>query len=155
MNQTLEASLRRPRVTVAALVCRDNRFLFVEERDVQGNQVINQPAGHLECGESVLEGVVRETLEETAWHVKPLAVVGVYLWAPPDSSSSYLRVAVEAEALRFEPDRPLDEGIEQAVWMTLDELKTRQAQHRSPLVLRCVEDFLAKERFPLSLLKSL
>ena len=154
MNQNLQASLDRPRITVAALVCQDDRFLFVEERDVQGTQVINQPAGHLEFGETVLEGVVREALEETGWHVEPISVVGIYLWGPPDQSISYLRVAVEAKAVRFDAERPLDEGIDQAVWMTLDELKARQALHRSPLVLQCVEDFLSGERFPLALLKS-
>ena len=154
MNQILNASLVRPRVTVAAIVSQDDRFLFVEERDTQGKLVINQPAGHLESGESILEGVIREALEETGWHVEPISVVGIYLWAPPDKSISYLRIAIEAKPIRWDAERPLDEGIDQAVWMTLDELKKRQLMHRSPLVVQCVEDYLSGVRFPLTLLKS-
>jgi 8-oxo-dGTP pyrophosphatase MutT (NUDIX family) len=145
----------RPRVTVAAIVERDGRFLFVEERDFRGDLVINQPAGHVEAGESLLEAVVREAFEETGWHIRPEALVGLYQWSRPDGATSYLRVAIAGRPESHDPAAVLDEGIERAIWLSPDELAERRELHRSPLVMRCVEDYLAGERHPLSLLKSL
>lgn len=145
----------RPRVTVAALVERDGRFLLVEERDMQGRLVINQPAGHVEAGESLLDAVIRETFEETGWSIAPAALVGAYLWGRADRSIGYLRIAIAGQALQHHPDSPLDDGIERAVWLSRSELLERQAEHRSELVLRCVDDYLSGERYPLSVLKSL
>jgi 8-oxo-dGTP pyrophosphatase MutT (NUDIX family) len=145
----------RPRVTVAALVERDGRFLFVEERDIQGDLVINQPAGHVESGETILEAVVRETYEETGWRVRPEALVGFYLWSRPDGAASYLRIAIAGCPERHDPGASLDEGIVRALWLSPDELAERRNMHRSPMVVRCVEDYLAGERYPLSVLKSL
>jgi|APCry1669191860_1035381.scaffolds.fasta_scaffold00083_6 8-oxo-dGTP pyrophosphatase MutT (NUDIX family) len=145
----------RPRVTVAAIVERDGRFLFVEERDNQGQLVINQPAGHLEVGESLIEAVIREAVEETAWHVEPTSLVGVYVWGKADRSVTYLRVAVAADAILEAQGQALDEGIERVLWLTRAELLARQAQHRSPLVLQCVDDYLAGARHSLDILKAL
>jgi 8-oxo-dGTP pyrophosphatase MutT (NUDIX family) len=145
----------RPRVTVAALVERDGRFLLVEERDPQGRLVINQPAGHVEAGESLLDAVIRETFEETGWSIAPAALVGTYIWGRADHSISYLRIAIAGDAVQHHPDSPLDDGIERAVWLSRSELLERQAEHRSALVLRCVDDYLSGERYPLSVLKSL
>ena len=144
----------RPRVTVAAIVQRDERFLFVEERDTQGRLVINQPAGHLEVGESLIEAVIREAVEETAWYVKPQSLVGVYVWGKSDRSVTYLRVAVAAEAIHEVQGQALDEGIERVLWLTRDELMARESQHRSPLVIRCVDDYLKGARHSLDVLKA-
>ncbi len=144
----------KPDVTVAAVAERDGRFLFVEER-VRGRVVINQPAGHLEDGESFLEAVVRETLEETGWDFEPRAVVGVYLWRPGDTNRSFLRVAFAGELSSHDPARPLDRGILRTRWMTRDELAAAQLRLRSPLVMRCVEDYLAGARYPCGLINHL
>lgn len=139
-------------MTVAAIVEDQGRFLMVEERDEQGRRVINQPAGHVEPGETIIEALVREALEETAWNVRPLAISGIYLWCKPDLSASFLRVAVVAEAISEEEDAVLDEGIERALWMSRESVIGELSSHRSPLVLRCLEDYLAGQRFPLDLI---
>ena len=144
----------RPRVTVAAIIERDGQFLFVEERDNQGNLVINQPAGHLEVGESLIEAVIREAFEETAWRVEPRSLVGIYVWGKADRSVTYLRVAVAAAAIEEAQGHALDEGIERALWLTRDELLERQPQHRSPLVLQCVDDYLSGACHSLDILKA-
>lgn len=154
MNMPSSAIPDRPRVTVAAIVERDGYFLFVEERDTLGQLVINQPAGHLEVGESLIEAVIREAVEETAWQVEPRSLVGVYVWGKVDRSVTYLRVAVAADPIQEAQDQALDEGIERVLWLTRDELVARQAQHRSPLVLQCVDDYLAGARHSLDVLKA-
>lgn len=141
----------KPDVTVAAVTERDGRFLLVEERS-GGRVVINQPAGHLEDGETFLEAIVRETLEETAWHFVPQAVVGVYFWRPAHASRSYLRVAFTGRLERHEPDRPLDRGILRTRWLSREELASPRLRLRSPLVAQCVDDYLAGTRHPLSLI---
>lgn len=141
----------RPNVTVAAVAERDGRFLLVEEA-ADGRLVLNQPAGHLDEGESLIAAVVRETLEETAWHFQPESLIGVYRWPHPSRRVTYLRFAFAGQALRHEPDRPLDEGIVQTVWLTVEDLRAAGDRHRSPLVQRCVDDFLAGRRFPLDVL---
>ena len=154
MHRQAEAMPIRPRVTVAAVIEREGRFLVVEERAAAGELVINQPAGHLELGEDLLEAVSREVLEETAWRFAPEHLVGVYLWTHPDGVTSYLRVCFCGQATVREPDRALDEGIERAVWLSRDELAARAPSLRSPLVLGVIDDYLAGQRYPLSLLKS-
>lgn len=144
----------KPNVTVAAVVERQGQFLFVEE-EADGALVLNQPAGHLDEGESLLEAVVRETLEETAWHIAPEALLGVYRWPHPSKPITYLRFAFTARALRAEPNGALDKGIVRALWLTPEEIRREQRRHRSPQVERCIEDYLAGQRYPLSLIKDL
>lgn len=141
----------QPDVTVATVVVRDGRLLVVEEQ-VRGERVINQPAGHLEPDETLLEAARRETLEETGWDVTLTAFIGAYQWKAPADGRHFLRMAFAAEPLLHHPDRPLDEGILQALWLTPAELAAESARHRSPLVWQVVEDFLAGRRFPLQAL---
>ncbi len=144
----------RPDLTVAAVVRRDERFLIVEER-IKGSLVLNQPAGHVEDGESIIEAAVRETLEETAWHLRPQHLLGLYLWRNPSNGTSILRIAVTGEVTRHEPTRTLDRGIVAAHWMTRAELIDRPTRLRSPLVLRCIDDFVGGQRHDLGALNYL
>lgn len=144
----------RPSVTVAAIIERDRRFLLVEENTPQGLR-INQPAGHLEFGESLQQAVIRETLEETAHDFRPTALLGLYLLptgARP-ADTTYLRVAIVGELGAEHPHRVLDVGIIRTLWLTRDEIAERVDTLRSPLVLRCVDDYLAGQRASLDLLQ--
>ena len=141
----------QPDVTVATVVVRDGRLLVVEET-VGGARVLNQPAGHLEPDESLLDAALRETLEETGWDVELTAFIGAYQWKSPADGRHFLRMAFAAEPLQHHADRSLDDGIVQALWLTPAELLAESARHRSPLVWRAVEDFLAGRRFPLQAL---
>jgi ADP-ribose pyrophosphatase YjhB (NUDIX family) len=141
----------QPDVTVATVVVRDGRFLMVEET-VQSRLVLNQPAGHLEPDESVLEAAMRETLEETAWKVEIQSFIGAYQWKAPETGRHYLRFAFAAAPIEYFAEQKLDDGIVQALWMTPAELQDQAARHRSPLVWKVAEDFLAGQRHPLSLL---
>jgi len=138
----------KPNVTVAAVVERDGRFLLVEE-DTRGGRLFNQPAGHLEPGESLTEAVARETLEETAHTFKPTALLGVYQYHHRGDDVTYIRFAFTGEILSHDAGRALDQGIVRAAWLTPEEIRLGASRHRSPLVLRCVDDFLAGRRFPL------
>ena len=144
-----EQDLPRPTVTVATIVERDGRFLVVEEETRTGMR-LNQPAGHLEVGESLPAAAIRETLEETGWHVVPTALVGVYRWQTPDSQSTFVRFTFAADARRHDPARPLDDGIARAMWLTYEDLAAQKPRHRSPLVLRCVDDYRAGRRWPVA-----
>ena len=137
-----------PEVTVAAVVIRAGRFLLVEER-IAGRLVLNQPAGHLEDRETLVEAVVRETREETAWRFHPEALVGTYLWRNPVNGRSFLRFAFCGEVDDHDPRQALDKGIVRALWLTAAELEVQPARLRSPLVMRCIEDFLQGRRQPL------
>jgi 8-oxo-dGTP pyrophosphatase MutT (NUDIX family) len=137
-----------PEVTVAAIVEQDGRFLMVEER-IAGKLVLNQPAGHLEDRESLIEAVIRETREETAWRFQPEALVGVYLWRSPVTERSFLRFAFCGTVDDHQAKLPLDIGIVRAVWMTHEQLLAQPERLRSPLVIRCLDDFLAGKRQPL------
>jgi len=141
----------KPNVTVAAVIERDGKFLLVEEETAQGVR-FNQPAGHLEADESILIAVAREVLEESAYHFVPQHLLGIYRWHSTESDTTYLRFAFTGAITGHEADRPLDTGILQAVWLTPDEIRVTQARHRSPLILRCVEDYLENKRYPLDLL---
>jgi 8-oxo-dGTP pyrophosphatase MutT (NUDIX family) len=137
-----------PEVTVAAIVEIDGRFLMVEER-IAGRAVLNQPAGHLEDGESLLEAVVRETREETAWRFRPEALVGTYLWRNPDDGRSFLRFAFCGTVDDHLVQQPLDKGIVRTLWITHKQLLAQSSRLRSPLVLSCLQDFLLGKRQPL------
>ncbi len=142
-----------PHVTVATVVVQDGRVLLVEE-SIEGRAVLNQPAGHLEPGESLADAAVRETLEESGWTVRLTAFIGTYQWTAPDGTP-FLRFAYAAEPVAHDPDRPLDTGILRAVWLDPAELRADPARLRSPLVWEVVSDFLAGQRHPLSLVKEI
>ncbi len=149
-----ELAYQRPAVTVAAVVERDDAFLLVRERTDRGLR-LNQPAGHLECGETLADGAVRETLEETAWRVEPFAVVGVYRWEAPDNGETFVRFAFAARPVAHQPGRALDAEIVDTVWLRYDEIVARRDEHRSPLVLRCIDDYRAGRRWPVDLISEL
>jgi len=140
-----------PHVTVATVVVRDGRLLLVEEA-IDGRQVLNQPAGHLEPDETLAEAACRETLEETGWTVRLSAFIGTYQWTAPDGTP-FLRFAYAAEPLSHDPARPLDDGILRALWLTPAELKADPTRLRSPLVWEVVADYLAGQRHPLSIVR--
>jgi 8-oxo-dGTP pyrophosphatase MutT (NUDIX family) len=144
-----------PSVTVAAVIERDGRFLLVEEDTSEGLR-LNNPAGHLDPGESPADGCARETLEETAHAFRPTALVGVYLsrfQRPANGEDiTYLRLAFCGELGAHDPQRRLDHGIVRTLWLTPDEIRASAARHRSPLLLRCMEDYLAGARHPLSVI---
>lgn len=138
-------------VTVATVVEDAGRFLLVEE-EKQGRLVLNQPAGHLEPGESLIEAARRETLEETAWQVEIQGVIGIGLYVAPGNGVTYYRTAFHARPLAHEPERALDADITRAVWLTLDEIRAEQVRLRSPLVLDAIEKYLDGQRYPLSMI---
>lgn len=143
-------------MTVAAIVERDGRFLVIEEETSEGLR-INQPAGHLEAGETLIEAVRRETLEETAHEFEPEALVGAYLthFERPGKSTTYLRFTFCGTQSRLVPDRSLDSGIVRAFWLTADEIRACADRHRTPVVLECIEHYLAGRRVPLDFIHTL
>ena len=150
----------KPSVTVAAVIAKSfdgvEKFLLVEEETRDGLR-LNNPAGHLDPGESPAQGCARETLEETAFHFKPTALVGVYMSrferVQPDGvlDITYLRFAYCGELGAHVEGRPLDEGIVRTVWLTADEIRASVGRHRSPLLIRCMDDYLAGRRYPLEM----
>lgn len=144
----------KPRVTVAAISERNGQFLMVEEQ-VRGETLFNQPAGHLEDAESLVDAVIRECLEETAWHFQPAALIGLYRWRSPDSGDTYLRATFCGECLHQDTGRALDPDITAAHWLSADEIRSRRARLRSPLVMQSLDDYLRGKRFPLELLVEL
>lgn len=140
----------KPSATVAAVIERDGRFLFVEEVS-DGRRVLNQPAGHLDPGESLVEACAREVLEETAHHFVPAALVGIYRWHYAAKDVTFLRFCFAGRLEGEERGRRLDKEIVALHWLTPQELQARQAEHRSPLVAQCVQDYLAGRRYPLEL----
>ncbi|MEI7456926.1 MAG: NUDIX hydrolase [Nitrosomonadales bacterium] len=139
----------KPNVTVAAVIERDGKFLLVEEETSQGLR-FNQPAGHWEPGETLINATIREALEESAYNFVPAHLTGIYSWRAPESNTTYLRFAFAGTVTAHHPERKLDDGIVRAVWLTIDEI--RGVQTRSPLVLRCCEDYLAGKSYPLEIL---
>lgn len=142
-----------PHVTVATIVENQGRFLFVEEL-CAGQQALNQPAGHLEANESLIQAAVRETLEETGWEVEVTAVTGIYLYTAPSNGVTYQRVCFAARPLRHLPDSPLDQGIIGPLWLSREELESQRQRWRSELVGQCLDDYLGGERFALSLIRT-
>ena len=137
-----------PRLTVATIIERDGRFLLVEEYADGDDLVYNQPAGHLDEHETLAAAAIRETLEETAWEVEVYAIVGVYYWTHP-KGETYVRTCFAGTALHHHPDQPLDHGIQRAVWLTREEIALLGPRLRSPMVLRCIDDYLTGKRYPL------
>ena len=143
-----------PEVTVAAIVERDGRFLMVEEL-ISGRLVLNQPAGHLEDGESLVAAAIRETREETAWRFHPEALVGVYLWRNPDNGRGFLRFAFCGRVDQHDAAQPLDKGIQRALWLSRNQLLAQAGRLRSPLVMRCLDDYTLGRRQPLDTVATL
>lgn len=149
----------RPNATVAAVVQRDGKFLLVEEHTANGLR-LNNPAGHLDPGESLVQACARETCEETAYRFRPTALVGVYLTRVvketpvlgKPAATTYLRFAFCGELGDFLPGQRLDRGIVRTLWMDINELRASVAVHRTPALLRCAEDYLAGARYPLEML---
>lgn len=152
----------KPSTTVAAIIERKGRFLVVEELTPEGLR-LNNPAGHLDPGESLLQACVRETLEETAFAFTPEALVGIYLarvqmpdgpGRPGGADISYMRFAFCGHLGALDTARKLDTGIVRTLWLTLDEVRASTALHRSPLVLQCIEDYAAGRRYPMDVLQT-
>ena len=148
------SALWRPHATVACVVARGERYLMVEE-EVGGRLVYNQPAGHLDDGESLLQAAVRETLEETGWSIELEHFLGVHQWCSSEHGEGVLRFSVAARALAHDAQRPLDKGIRRALWMTRAEIAALGNRLRSPMVLLSIDAWLAGRRFPLDTLSSL
>lgn len=143
--------LNAPHITVATLVEKDGRFLLVEERS-NGLVVFNQPAGHVEEGETLVEAALRETLEESGWQVQLSGFLGSYVLPVPERAMTYYRFCFIAEA-REQVTQKLDSDIIAAHWLTHEEILARTSQLRSPLVLQCIEDYRAGKRYPLDIIK--
>jgi len=141
----------KPNVTVAAVVERDGRFLLVEEETDRG-RLFNQPAGHLDPGESLIRAVERETLEETAYTFNSTGLLGIYQYHSGADNVTYIRFAFTGEITGHDTGRALDTGIVRATWLAPDELRREAGRHRSPLVMRCIDDYLAGRRYPLAVL---
>jgi 8-oxo-dGTP pyrophosphatase MutT (NUDIX family) len=140
-----------PHVTVATIVERDGRFLLVYE-EADGERVYNQPAGHLDPNETLIEAAVRETLEETGWTVKLTALLGISLYEAPSNGITDLRTSFIADAVSFDSEYELDTGIIEAVWLSYEEIVARRDQLRSPMTLQVIEEYRTGKHFPLSVL---
>lgn len=142
----------KPNATVAAIAEKNGRFLLVEE-NINDNMVFNQPAGHLEQGETIIEAVKREVLEETAWEFEPEYLIGVYLYPNPnDTEITYLRFCFYGHCTNEHEGQALDEGIVRAVWLTPEEIEKERERLRSPLVELCINDYLNGNRYPLDII---
>jgi 8-oxo-dGTP pyrophosphatase MutT (NUDIX family) len=149
----------KPNATVAAIIEREGKFLLVEEHTPDGLR-LNNPAGHLDLGESLVQACAREALEETMYRFTPTQLLGVYLSRfhrearsdHPAEDVTYLRFAFCGNLGALQTGRQLDTGIERTLWLTPEEIRANADRHRSPAVLRCVEDYLAGRRYPLALI---
>ena len=141
----------KPNVTVAAVINKNDKYLLVEEQTKSG-VLFNQPAGHLEPNESIIQGAIRETLEETGYIFTPQWLLGIYRWHSPANDITYLRFAFLGTAICHDHNQKLDEGIVRAEWFNTNEIYALVHRHRSPLVIKCIEDHLAGKRYPLELL---
>ncbi len=144
----------KPNVTVAAIIKHDDRYLLVEEQSADGTLVFNQPAGHLESGESLITAVKREVLEETAWQFEPTSLVGVYLNPDRRSGLTYLRFCFYGLVSNHDALRKLDNGIVRAVWFSLEQMQQKADKMRSPLVMKCLYDYLSGKSYPLEILNN-
>jgi 8-oxo-dGTP pyrophosphatase MutT (NUDIX family) len=144
----------RPHVTVACVVSDGDRYLMVEE-EVNGRLAYNQPAGHLDDHESLQHAAVRETLEETGWTVELTHLVGVHQWRSSEHGDVVVRFSFAARPLHHNPNQPLDTGIRRALWLTRRDIADLEQQLRSPMVLMSIDDWLAGQRLPLSIVANL
>lgn len=140
-----------PHATVSTIVEDKGKFLLVEEES-SGKIVFNQPAGHIEQGETFIEAAYRETLEETGWHVEPKYLTGFYVYTSKNNSITYHRACFYADKVRHEPNLTLDQGIIRAVWLNRDEIVALSDKLRSPMVLKCIDDYIAGKKYPLELI---
>lgn len=147
-NRTSKREVWRPHVTVACVVARGDCYLMVEER-VGGALAYNQPAGHLDDGESLIAAAIRETVEETAWTVELKHLIGVHQWRSTEHGDAVVRFSFAAQAISHDPERTLDSGIQRALWLTREEIAALGPRLRSPLVLRSIDAWLAGQRLPL------
>tara|TARA_Y100001936_G_scaffold249272_1_gene299180 strand:+ start:960 stop:1406 length:447 start_codon:yes stop_codon:yes gene_type:complete len=141
----------KPNVTVAAVINKNNKYLLVEEKAIN-ETLYNQPAGHLEPNESIIQAVIRETLEETRYTFTPEWLLGIYKWHSSANDTTYLRFAFLGDAICHNDNLPLDEDIERAVWLDKNEIYNLEHRHRSPLVIKCIKDHLAGKRYSLKIL---
>jgi len=141
----------KPHATVAAIIERDSRFLMVEE-SIQGQLVFNQPAGHLDPNESLVEASVRETKEETGWDFEPKYISGIYRWDQTSTGRCFLRISFVGTCDNHDPEQVLDDGIVRALWLSREELAAQPDKLRSPMVLTCIDDYLAGNKYPLKLI---
>lgn len=140
----------RPELTVAAVAERHDRLLMIEEL-VQGRAVLNQPAGHVEPGETLTQAVARESLEEAGWVFVPKFITGIYLWTDADAGRSFLRVVFTGQLASHLPDRKLDAGILRTLWLSRDDVAAHPERLRNPMVLRSIDDYLQGHRLPVDL----
>lgn len=141
----------KPNVTVAAVIEQGGKYLLVEETPNGAEVRLNQPAGHLEPGESIIHACSREVLEETGYMFLPEALTGIYHWHSTNNDTTYLRFAFTGRVTHYYPDRELDTGIIRATWLGIDEIRAKQALHRSPMVMQCIEDYRAGKSYPLNI----
>ena len=144
----------KPNVTVAAIIEQNGKFLLVEETPDGVDLRLNQPAGHLEAGETLCDACSREVLEETGYTFLPAALTGIYHWRAKRNGTTYLRFTYIGNITGHDSQRKLDEGIVRAAWFTMDEIREKRPMHRSSMVLQSIEDYLAGKRYPLDLLTS-
>jgi len=144
----------KPHTTVAAIIEQKQRFLLVEER-VNGCVVFNQPAGHVDANERLIDAVIRETQEESAYTFKPTHIIGCYYWQKQDKSTTYMRVCYTGEITHHHPEQALDDGIIAAHWLTREEVTRCATKLRSPMVMRNIDDYLKGRRFPLDMITDL
>lgn len=142
----------KPNVTVAAIIEQKGKFLLVEETPNGVDFCLNQPAGHLEAGETLCDACSREVLEETGYTFLPDALTGIYHWQAKHNGITYLRFTYTGRIIGHDPERKLDEGIVRAAWFTLEEIREKRYMHRSPMVMQSIEDYLTGRRYPLDLL---
>ncbi len=140
-------------LTVATVVKKNNHLLMVRET-IDGNSVFNQPAGHVEPGENIIDAAIRETLEETRWHVKLTSFLGVYTYKPNLKDATYYRLCFVAEPLELDNGSILDPDIDEVLWMTVEQIRDCEHELRSPLVIKCIDDFLSGESYPLDLFRN-
>jgi len=141
----------KPHATVAAVIERNGRYLMVEEL-IKGRHVYNQPAGHLDPNESIIEAAIRETKEETAWDFTPEYISGIYRWDQATTGRCFLRFSFVGSCDNHDAEQALDDGIVRAIWLSRDEVAAKSEKLRSPMVLTCIDDYLAGKKYPLELL---